>query len=262
MIDNVKEYVTRFATFDEPVPYKSLLIYPVLVRDFFSFATCFDVIQIDKDSIPDPDIISMSYLKFLIEIVFKNDTKIGDTDYTIGQINSDKFVLLMKLCLHLSDDDEIIILQENNKYYLQIKDEKIKAKEFDEIIKIIMFQNVYDYFDDYIDPDFKKAVDEYYAVKNKGLINPDLEAKMTAVTVMTGMKKQDFFDMTYREFENVFHSALNKMDYEIAKSAEMSGMVKFDKPVDHWVYQRKKNRYEDAFTSYDGLKEKISQVNG
>lgn len=262
MLQNVKDYVTRYATLDEPVPYKSLLIYPVLVRDFFSFAAYYDVIQIDKDSIADPEIISMSYLKFLVEIVFKNDTIIDGTEFTVGQINVDKFVLLMKLCFHLSDDDEIEISQENNRYYLYIKGEKIKAKEFDEIIKIIMFQNVYDYFDDYINPDFKKAVDEYYAIKNKGLINPDLEAKMSAVTAMTGMKKKDFLDMTYREFENVFHSALNKMDYEIAHTAEMSGFVKFDKPIDHWVYQRKKNRYEDAFTSYDGLKDKISKVNG
>lgn len=262
MLQNVKDYVTRYATLDEPVPYKSLLIYPVLVRDFFSFASYYDVIQIDKDSIADPDIISMSYLKFLIEVVFKDETKLGNTEYTIGEINKDKFVLLMQLCFHLSDEDELKLFIENNKYYIYIKDEKIKAKEFDEIIKIIMFQNVYDYFDDYIDPDFKKAVDEYYAIKNKGLVNPDLESKMAALTAMTGMKKKDFLDMTYREFENVFHSALSKMDYEISHTAEMSGFVKFDKPIDHWVYQRKKNRYEDAFTSSEGFKDKISQVNG
>ena len=52
-------------TNDEPVNFKGLMIYPVKMRDYFKYNICSQVLDIDKNSIPDEKVISMSYLDFL-----------------------------------------------------------------------------------------------------------------------------------------------------------------------------------------------------
>ena len=60
MIEHIKELY-----FDEPIPYKELLIYPVTMKDYLEFHLAVSCLLIDKNSIPDVNIISMSYLRFL-----------------------------------------------------------------------------------------------------------------------------------------------------------------------------------------------------
>lgn len=261
MIQDVKDFVSQYCAVDEPVPYNGLLIYPWIVKDFYRFGTSWDILTIKKNEIPDVKIIQMSYLEFILSVMCNNYVEYENTGRTIGSIYLEKLENILCLSFHVNVD-EISVKYDKNRYSLIIKGIEISSKQFDEIIKIILFQNIYDYFDDYIDPEFKKAIDEYYAIKNKGIIVPDLEKKITVVTASTGIVKSELLKMTYREFENLFHTVLDMVDYKILKQAESSGMVKFDKPVEHWVYKQEKNRYEEAFTSYDGLKNKIEKSVG
>lgn len=261
MIQDVKDFVSQYCAVDEPVPYKGLLIYPWIVKDFYRFGTSYDVLQIRKNEIPDVHIIQMSYLEFLLSVLCRDRTVYDKSGMTVGDIYLQKLENILILSFHIKEND-INVKYNKGKYSLIIKDIEISSKEFDEIVKIILFQNIYDYFDAYIDPEFKKAIDEYYSIKNKGIIIPDLEKKITVVTASTGIVKSEILKMTYREFENLFHTVLDMTDYKILKQAESSGMVKFDKPVEHWVYKKEKNRYEEAFTSYDGLKNKIEKSVG
>ena len=103
-----------------------------------------------------------------------------------------------------------------------------------------MFQNIIGYDDEYVSDDVKKVIDDYYAIKNKGLVNPSIEDKMSALTAMIGITKNQIIKMTYREFENTFKFAMDKNEYQIGRTAELSGNVKFDKPVDHWVINERK----------------------
>ena len=58
------EYINELY-YDKPIPYKELLIYPVTMKDYLSFHWLISCLLLDKNSIPDIDIISMSYLRFL-----------------------------------------------------------------------------------------------------------------------------------------------------------------------------------------------------
>lgn len=260
MIEDVKSLVDRYSSIDEPVPYKGLLIYPILVKQYYDFSVSYDVLCIEKNKIPDVKVIQMNYLDFLCERLMSDTTEIKD-GYTVGNYYIEKLYLVLCVCFRL-DQRQINIIRDDKHWNLVINGVTINSQEFDDIRRIIMYQNIYDYFDEYIDPDFKKAVDEFYEIKNRGLKNPDLELKISAITAMSGITKKDILLMTYRELENVFHSCLDKMEYQMMHTAELSGNVKFDKPIDHWVYKRKKNRYEDAFVSADAVKDKISSVNG
>lgn len=77
--------------YDEAVNFKGIDIYPIKVSEYFEFYNYIDCLQIDKNSVPDVKVISMSYLDYLISISDANNFYYS------------KMVLLLKLCLHLKD---------------------------------------------------------------------------------------------------------------------------------------------------------------
>ena len=72
-MDNIKEYVDKYVTLQKPVPLYNLQIRPVLVRDFFQFNNAKDVLNIEKNKIPNIEIIQMTYLRFLLTIIIEQD---------------------------------------------------------------------------------------------------------------------------------------------------------------------------------------------
>ena len=91
MTEHIKELY-----FDEPIPYKELLIYPVTMKDYLEFHLAVSCLLIDKNSIPDVNIISMSYLRFL---------------YYQSLENKEPYIYMIKvllcLVLHIDIDEEI-----------------------------------------------------------------------------------------------------------------------------------------------------------
>lgn len=256
MIENVKKFVAPYVALDDPIPYKDLFICPVSVRNSSDFMFYADVLCTEKNSIPDFEVIQMNYLDFVIDYLMQDKTVINEKlQYTMGDLYREKLLLVLSLCI--KDVQDIKVYKKDNHNILLINEIPINAQEFDDIRRIIMYQNIYDYSDDYVNPEIKEAMEEYYKIVNKGMIDPELEDKIAALTAMTGLMKRDILTMTWREFQNVFSVSLSKLDYQISKTAELSGMVKFDKPIKHWVYQRQQDKYKDAFTSYDKFKKKI-----
>ena len=93
-MDNVKEYVEGFVTFGAPVEYKGLVIKPILAEDAIRFLEYVDIFQIEKNRIPNPEIIQMTYLEIFINyIVFSNevDSFIWLLEKILG-IELDRFV--------------------------------------------------------------------------------------------------------------------------------------------------------------------------
>ena len=93
-MDNIETYVEKYRTFDEPVPFKDVLIYPVKVKDYYRFMSNIDILKIDKDKIPDVRVMQMSYLTFILGIIIESE------EYR------DMFINILELCLHITQDDE------------------------------------------------------------------------------------------------------------------------------------------------------------
>lgn len=120
------------------VPYKlkkggEVLIRPILLKDSFLYENAKQILEIDKNLIEDIEIIKMSYLKFIANIIQTENN---------GEFQS-KLVTLFELCLnekniYFEEDNgkTVIVLTDNNKKIKNI----ITAKEFDEISKIILNQ--------------------------------------------------------------------------------------------------------------------------
>ena len=122
-----------------------------------------------------------------------------------------------------------------------------------------MYQNVLDYTDRYIDPDVRRAVNEYYRLKNKDAKIVPLEHKITCVQLKTGMTKGAIGDLTIRNFYQLFDTLVDESDYIAAKTAEFNG-VQFKSPIEHWAYKARKDRYAEAFSDADAFVDKIQGV--
>ena len=93
-MDNIKEYIERYVTFGQPIKYCGLEIKPILVKDFYQFVNAKNILNIDKNKIPDVEIIQMTYLRFLTLMIVENEDMRED------------FLTILALTLGLKYDSE------------------------------------------------------------------------------------------------------------------------------------------------------------
>jgi hypothetical protein len=249
-MDNTEYLLQVCETFDEPLPYGDWTITPVKLRNYFDFDMCYGILDIDKNSLGIPEIISMPYLKFLMLVVRDEDDNMLE-----------RLGVLFNLCLGIEETPIYLLVDEKERFSLKIDDKVITAKQFDVIRHIILKQNLVSYRDmSKVDPSLKKNIEEYYRIKNAGVKMPTLEKKIAIVQSETGIPKRELIDMTIRSFDMLFNTVVDKVDYKINKTAEMSGMVKFDKPIEHWIWKDDKDPLSDAFVSYNTLENKVNST--
>jgi len=253
------EQYARYITFDDPIPYRSLLIKPVTVRNYFDFFISVNCLMIEKNKIPDVRVIQMSYLDFLIDLI-KNDEN--------SQSYTNMLLSVMLLCLNVKPESIMYKQNTKGKYELTVithegVEEIITSKDFDLIKDIILHQNIPSYDDSYIDPKVEAALkeaEEFMNKKNKGM--GSLEDQI--VCVMTGLQESSIdkiYDMTIRKFTKLLQRIDYKLHYQIYKAAEMGGMVTFKESIDHWMSDlSNKNKYENVVVDYGSFKEKFGNV--
>lgn len=247
-----------YLTFDEPIPYKKLLVYPVKMKDymfFYYYAQCF---TLDKNSIPDIAIITMKYLDY---IAYETERSNGERPYL--------FWFDRLLSLSLRNEKSFQNFEESMKRYIrrggkvcfQIGDEFYDDSDFTELKKIISIQNMLILPDLKIQKELRDKMDEADRFRQKiGGGKPcSLEDQIIALSIYTGWKIEDIYGMTIRKFNKAIERADNILHYQIYLGASMSGMVEFkDKSViKHWLSDltRKKTT---SLIEEDAVKKKIN----
>lgn len=252
MLNNIAEYVSPFVTLGIPIDYKSIKLYPFTVEKWYEFYYTIDILNIDKNESADISIIQMSYLQYIIDILFKDEEN--------GKLYIQKFYTLLYNLTNIDVSKMNILLDSNNKYILDINGTQINATEFNELRRIILYQNIYDYDDVEMSADFKKAWNDYLEVKNRGIQPPSLQLKIATVQSQCGFNRNDILKMTLIEFEEIFNSCVKWEEYKINKIAETSGNVKFSKPIEHPVWHKKHDKYRDMFVDADDYSKKITSI--
>ena len=229
---------------DEPVPYQledgnTIYINPVLVKDSEIFLSSIDLFTMDKNSLPDPAIIQMSYLQFITDILLKGEK---------GEICRQKFLNLLILCLGM--EKPFIYRDERNRPYLTegIDGYKITHKQFEDIRRIILYQNIAHFDDSYINPEAKAAMNQIDVLKNQEYEDMTVERKMAIITSHTGVLKKDQIDMTYRSHCILFEEVCGEVEFTTVRPAYLFGGSK-GKELPHWIYKKKKNKLNDYFIS-------------
>lgn len=250
-----------YTTYDLPIPYKGLTLYPVTVKDSLVFNAYSQCLTIDKDSIPDPNIISMTYLEY---IYFATSQDMEATPYLLW------FDRLLALCL--KEDESFSNMQEsisrykyddNGKAYFTIGGIDYFAEDFEEIKKIICAQNAVDLPDLSVSKEVRDSLEKAMEYKNKisGNKPATFEDYIVSLAMVTGWQFEYIYSMPLRKFLRVIKRLDNYIHYRIYLSAAMSGMVEFkDKSfIKHWLTNiDSDDKYGDVSMDLEDVQKKIS----
>lgn len=227
--------------FDIPVDYKlkekTIKIYPVSVKDSEFFLSSINLLSIDKNSMPSVEIIQMSYLQFIFDILIPQKKD-----------NLQKLINLLKLCLHINDPR---IKKDSGKYILIDGENNftINGQQFEDIRRIILYQNLINFDDSYINPDLKQAINDVDELKNKGIEPVSIERKMAIVSAHTGISKKEQMEMSYRSYSLLFEEVYGEVEYTTVYPIALLGGNKDN--LDKWIYKKKKNKIDDYITQVD-----------
>lgn len=253
-IENLK--INYFSN-EEPVPYKvktgkELKIYPITVKEYPVYESCKSVLEIKKETVNNAEVIQMSYLRFLTDIALATDGAIE----ILG--------VLLALCFKKN----VGLRRNNEKVFLYTTDDEgntesvISEKEFDDIKKIILYQNDIDYDDRYVNPDVQKEYEKWCALKSKKVHNPSLEEKKTYVMSRTGYSMKDINEMIYRTFTQVFSHCVNSEIYLSQKIIQASFKYEIKDDIKFPLFEPKVDKYKEMFKDAETFEKKIQAVNG
>lgn len=253
MAIDIRYYRDAYFVFDKPAPYKlkcgiTIEIKPVKMIDSMIFLSSCGILNIDKNQSNDIEIIQMSYLKYLYEKLLQ------------VEVFKQQMVNICVLCMgftipfiRLDDKGRAILanleIYENDNGERDIREIfSITAKEFDDIRKIILYQNIINYDDDYIDPELKANMAEMDELKSKGIDIPSLDRRIGIIASHTGITKSQQMDMTLREHSQLFEEVVGEVEY-----ISLKGIAAYGGKSDEiqWAYKKTKNKYDEYITSVE-----------
>ena len=254
-MDKVEQY-DYYLFYDKPISYKDLLIYPATMDRYLDFHFYITCLLLDKNSIPNPAVISMTYLQFLYYMA-------STTELPYLYM----FKELLKMVLHIDNDSDLWFgTDPNGKAIFKIKGVIYNSDDLNQITDIIFLQNSIEHIDDTIQKEVRDAMEKakVYKMKQNEYKMCSLEDQMICVLISTSLKLEDIYKLTIRKFSKILERVDYKLHYEIYLSAEMSGMVKFkdENKIKHWMADlTKSDKYEDVKVDADEMHHKIDDVN-
>ena len=244
---------------EEDIRYKlscgvEITIQHVKVKDWYMLESCLNLLKIYKNEINDPNVIMMSYLDYIKNICDDESTNM-------------MFSLLITYTIKESMGNYGGWTKSKNKNVYAITDQDknvlfyINNKDFEDIKKIILHQNFYNYDDTYINPEIRKAIEKQRKLEMKGYSSPTLEKQKIFVMGKTGFTKDALNNMTYREFSQLYKQKVDE-DIYFARNIIKSGYsCTIEGTIIHPLFQKEKGALEEILIDADSFKNKVQQVN-
>jgi hypothetical protein len=248
-------------TYDLPVDYRNIKIYPITMKDYLSFSAYSGCLLIDKNSIPDVKIIEMTELEY---IYYSSNKNMEEKPYLLY------FDRLLSLCL--KDDESFNDIKKSFERYgydkekkpiFIIKEEIYKPEDFDNLKLIIAQQNEVELIDENISKEVRDSLEKARDFKKKlsGNKNISIEDYIISLSISTGWTFDYIYSMTIRKFLKSIRRMDNLIHYKIYLGASMSGMVEFkDKSfIKHWLSDlNDEDKYSDVSIDMQEMEDKIS----
>ena len=238
---------------NKPVPYllecgAEILIYPIKLEDWSMFYSSLTVFMIEKTEYDDLDILKLPYIDFLKFLITKKNVHEAMIYNVLSQSLKEKNMAISK-----SNEKSVIAILDEDDLIKSI----ITSKEMEEIKKIILKQNIYNYDDRYISPDIKKEIEEYNKIKYKGIVQPNFEKEKVFVMSKSGVSEDALNKMYYRTFSLMFRMMVDNDIYFANKMLEASPKYDIKESATHPLFTKEDDGISNAFTSSDKLKNKI-----
>ena len=252
-----KNLLQKNLIFDLPVQYDDhITLYPIRMTNILEFQIFQLAITARKDSIfPRKDVIKMGYWDFIKEAAL-NPENFASKDLPLVSIYH-SYILTM-LPIICGDDSDIQYNQSTLDVY--INNELLTNEIFDDLRRIIIIQNDIDFdIEEFMNIDTLRALEkarDFEAKKNKEVFN--IEDYIDSLVVSLKSTNDYVMNLTVRKFWR-YIKRINKYDqYEACLNGQMSGMVTFKEPIEHWMTSIEiKDKYENLKTDENELREKI-----
>lgn len=255
----------KYMIFDHPVPYKNFLIKPVKMIDYVRFHESVVCLLLDKNSVPDIEVISMTYLEYLLNVGKENPL------YFIALDQLLRIVLMVRTTDENGNQSiEELVGSEDVQFLtnckgLVVKGEVIDGEDFDAIKAIICEQNQIELIDESIAKDVRDAMaeaEEYKRRQNQNKIC-SLEDQLVAVVIKTGLSFEYLHEITIRKFSKILERADHAMHYEIYLEGVVTGAMKMKdgEMPKHWLADlNDEDKHKNAKMDYENLQSKLGDT--
>jgi hypothetical protein len=263
--DKIKYYEKAYYQNYEPIPFETkcgyiLNIYPSTVKEWTLFEDSVSILTQDKSKTNDPNIISMSYLEFLYNLIG------AEAIEQKGTTCKDMLFNVLKITFKDENNSTFTFKWYNDRVNLCLVDSsnvvkcKITPKEFNNIIDIILTYNIIDYDDRTFSDDIIKAIEDYRKLRYKNTHSPSLEMRKAFVISKTGLDYKYVNEMPYRLFDLIFECNLGVDSYIGDKIIQGSEKFRVDENIVHPLYQPKRDILSEVFSDSQEFKDKLSEV--
>lgn len=277
--EDVEFFRDKYFTYDEPVPFKGLMLYPVTVKDYNEFLSSSACLTLNKND--DPKGIAMSHIDYLLSKM---------QDEKEGPLWSLRFTKILELCLHIKsglkcpkcgkfmsfeefymkyedpsieNKNDILLCEcgekmvetvrfkenEKKKKVFVFDGVELNSQDFNKLRKYIMYQNLPDYKDDsWVDKAIRDDQAARAELKSRGSGTATLERKIMGVCANTHWKIDEVYSLSIRKFLMILGMIDDIMNYTITRTGLMSGFASLPKgeTVEHWLYKKDEGMYGKA----------------
>lgn len=252
-----KDILFPYLIYNKEIKYNEhITLYPIKMKDIITFQQYQMALTLRKDAIfQDKQIIKMGYLEF-IKYACRNDELAKKYNIPLLPFYYD-FIIGV---LQLTCGEDVEIKYNTSTLDFSINDFLITDEVFDDIRKIIIIQNDIDFdIDEFMNIDTVKALEkarEFEAKKNKE--KADIEDYIDSIIIGLKVTEDYVSNLTIRKFWRYIKRINKHEEYEACRSGQMSGMVTFKEPIQHWMTSIEvTDKYENLKTDEEELRSKI-----
>ena len=252
-----KDTLFPYLIYNKEIKYNEhITLYPIKMKDIITFQQYQMALTLRKDAIfQDKQIIKMGYLEF-IKYACRNDELAQKYNMPLLPFYYDFIIGI----LQLTCGEDVEIRYNTSTLDFSINDFLVTDEVFDDLRKIIIIQNDIDFdIDEFMNIDTVKALEkarEFEAKKNKE--KADIEDYIDSIIIGLKVTEDYVSNLTIRKFWRYIKRINKHEEYEACRSGQMSGMVTFKEPIQHWMTSIEvTDKYENLKTDEEELRSKI-----
>ena len=252
-----KDTLFPYLIYNKEIKYNEhITLYPIKMKDIITFQQYQIALTLRKDAIfQDKQIIKMGYLEF-IKYACRNDELAQKYNIPLLPFYYDFIIGVLQLAC----GEDVEIKYNTSTLDFSINDFLVTDEVFDDIRKIIIIQNDIDFdVDEFMNIDTVKALEkarEFEAKKNKE--KADIEDYIDSIIIGLKVTEDYVSNLTIRKFWRYIKRINKHEEYEACRSGQMSGMVTFKEPIQHWMTSIEvTDKYENLKTDEEELRSKI-----
>ena len=252
-----KDTLFPYLIYNKEIKYNEhITLYPIKMKDIITFQQYQMALTLRKDAIfQDKQIIKMGYLEF-IKYACRNDELAQKYNMPLLPFYYDFIIGILQLIC----GEDVEIKYNTSTLDFSINDFLVTDEVFDDLRKIIIIQNDIDFdIDEFINIDTVKALEkarEFEAKKNKE--KADIEDYIDSIIIGLKVTEEYVSNLTIRKFWRYIKRINKHEEYEACRSGQMSGMVTFKEPIQHWMTSIEvTDKYENLKTDEEELRSKI-----